>query len=184
MDTNIVNSVYSTLKDGTEKIAKNIVEREKLEGKIQSGRYSAEALRTEIYPKRDALKQKIKEDSAAALQAAKSLIDQYQADIETMNDLDPAEITDDIKLLQAGIHLLPRDIQAILRRNSGNKTMLQLALRYAKQNDIDTGGTFFVGGERERENAKNLSELVNIYSHWIDTPDGLKMLDEFFNVEG
>lgn len=178
--TNIVEAVYSSLRDSTEKIVKAATERDALEAKIKEGRYSSQALRDEIYPRADVLRARVRDDITDALATAHGLVKEYEADIATMNDLDPAEITDDIKLLQAGVPLLPNDIKAILRRNSTNRTMTQIALRYAQEHNIDTGGTFYIGGEAERETAKNLHNMIDLYAKYLDRQDGPEMLDRFF----
>ena len=184
MDNNIKMTVYGVLKDGTKKISETVSELDKLEEKIRSGRYSSGTLKDEIYPARDRLRARIRDDSAETIRAAKHHIEQYRQDAALLNDLDPSEITDDIKLLQAGISLHPNDIQAILRRNANNRTMLQLTLRYAAEHNIDTNGTFYVGGEAELESAKNLDGIVNIYADRIQQPDAMTLLDKFFGVEG
>lgn len=181
MENNIVRDVYESLKSSTKEIGKVVLERDRLEEKIKSGRYTREALQSEIYPELDRLKARVRDGVTDALAAARGLVKQYEADIETLNDLDPAEITDDIKLLQAGVPLLPNDIKAILRRNSTNRTMTQLALRYAAEHGINTGGVFYIGGQQEAETAKNLYNLIDIYAKYIDKPDGVEMLNKFFS---
>ena len=180
MDNNIVQTVYDTLAEATKEINPVIAQREDLEGKIRSNRYSSQALRDEIYPQRDALKRKIEGACSAAISKAKALVQQYRQDAAELDNLDPADITDDIKLFQSGIVLLPRDIQAILKRNANNRTMTQIALRYAQEHDIDMKGTFYIGGEAERQNADNLDTLIHYYEKWIDKGNGLEMLDKFF----
>lgn len=129
------------------------------------------------------MNQQIKAQSEKAIQAAKALVAKYRADAEKRNNLDPAELTDDVKLFQTGIPLLPRDIQAILERNSGNRTMTQLALRYAKEHGIETGGTNYTGGEAERQTANALDEIIRYYSRWIDKRNAKDVLRRFFNME-
>ncbi len=184
MDNNIVQTVYNTLEAHTEEIGKTIAERDKLEGKIKSGRYTRQALEKEVYPKRDELRRKVQDDSAAAIQAAKALVEQYRQDAARMNDLDPSQLTDDIKLMQGGIPLVPRDIMAILERNKDNRTMTQIALRYAKEHNIDTGTTYYMGGQQEEETARNLDGILKYYARWIDKPNAKQMLDRFFGVRG
>lgn len=184
MDKNIVKTVYATLQKRADEIGKATAERDKLEEKIKSGRYSQQTLNAEIYPKRDAMRHEIRNSTDNAIKEAKALIEQYRKEADALNDLDPAEITDDIKLLQAGIPLLPRDIQAILKRNSSNRTMTQLALRYAKEHGIDTGGTIYVGGQQEAEIARNLEELLYYCAKYLDKPDAKQMIDKFFNLTG
>lgn len=183
MDTNIMQTVYKALEASTAEIGKTLAERDSLEEKIKSGRYSSQTVQKEFHPKRDALNQRIKADSEKAIQAAKSLVEKYRTDAEKLDTLDPAELTDDIKLFQTGIPLLPRDIQAILERNSGNRTMTQLALRYAKEHKIETGGTNYIGGEAERQTANNLDGIIRYYSRWIDKRNAKDVLRRFFNVE-
>lgn len=180
MDNNIVQTVYSTLETRTDEISKDIAERDKLEEKIKSGRYSPQALKDDIYPKRDALRRKIQDASAGAIQEAKNLVEQYRQDAAKLNNLNPAELTDDVKLLQSGITLLPRDIQGILERNKGNRTMTQIVLRYAKEHDIDTGGTFYIGGQQEEQTARGLDTILLYYKNWIDKPNAKEMLTKFF----
>ena len=180
MDNNIVQTVFDSLEADTTEINKTKAEHAALEAKIKEGRYSNQTLQKEIYPKRDALKRKIADDSARAIEKAKGLVAQYREDAERLNDLDPSAITDDIKLLTAGVPLLPRDINAILERNKDNRTMTQLALRYAKEHNIDMKGTFYVGGEAEKQNANNLDTLIYYYSRWIDKENAHEMLRKFF----
>ena len=184
MTQNIVKDVYTTLQKRAEEIGKAVAERDKLEEKIKSGRYSSQTLNTEIYPKRDALQREIRNSTDNAIKEAKALIEQYRKDADALNDLNPAELTDDIKLLQAGIPLLPRDIQAILKRNSSNRTMTQLALRYAEEHKIDTHGTFYIGGQQEKETADTLDGLLFYVEKYLDKPDAKEMINKFFNMNG
>lgn len=183
MDTNIFQTVYQSLEKSTNSISRSVAERERLEARIKSGRYTQQAIQQELTPQLEALKKQIAADSEKAIRDAKTLVEKYRADAEKLNNLDPAELTDDIKLFQTGIPLLPRDIQAILERNSGNRTMTQLALRYAKEHGIETGGTNYVGGEAERQTANNLDGIIRYYSRWIDKRNAKDVLRRFFNVE-
>lgn len=182
MDNNIVQTVYDSLEAATTEIDKTRSEYAALEKKIKEGRYSNQTLQKEIYPKRDELKRKIEGDCARAIKAAHDSIATYRADAEALSDLDPSAITDDVKILQAGVSLTARDIQAIINRNPDNRTMIQIALRYAKEHNIDMKGTFYVGGEAEKETARNLDGIVDYYARWIDKENNLDMLNRFFNV--
>ena len=181
MDNNIVQSVFDSLDADTTEIGKTVAEYEELETKIKDGYFGNQALKDEIYPKRDALKSKIRTDSANAMKKAKGLVEQYRQDAEKLNDLDPSAITDDIRLLQAGVALNARDINAILDRNKDNRTMTQLTLRYAKEHDIDVK-TIYVGGQAEAETARNLDGIIGYYEKWIDKKDAKNILRKFFNV--
>lgn len=180
IDGNIIENVYDTLSTHTEKIGSAIAERDSLEEKIKAGRYSPQALRDEIYPQRDELNRKIENMTAAAFKEAESQIAQFRQDVAESNRLDPADLTDDVKLLQPGIILTPEDIQGMIKRNEDNRTMLQVILRYAQQNNIDTGNLLYVGGQQEEETAQNLEGILYYYKKWINEPKALEMLDQFF----
>lgn len=181
MDNNIVQTVYDSLEAATTEIDKIRSEYAAIDAKIGAGRYSYDTLQKEIYPKRDELRMKIHNESDRAIASAKELVNQYRQDAAKLNNLNPADITDDIKLLQAGIPLLERDVLAILERNQGNRTMTQLVLRYAEEHGIDTK-TYYIGGQAEEETAKSLDDILFYYAKWIDKDNAHDMLRRFFNV--
>ena len=180
----ITNKVYNSLKESTAEIAGKCAEYDRLVEKAKSGRYSQEALTKEIYPKRDALKREIADDSARALEKATALVRDYQEEMRRADNLNPADITDDVKLFTAGIKLKARDIQGIIERNQGNATMLQIALRYAEENGVDMGSNrpLYIGHSQQIQGGENLIGVINIYGRWINTPRAAEMLDKFFNV--
>ena len=181
MDDNIIQSVYNSLYEGTEGVSKDIADYNAVTADIDSGRFSEVAIREELFPKKTELKTKIEHDSAAVIKNAQALIDQYRADAAELNNLNPADITDDIKLLQSGVTLLPRDIQAILKRNEGNRTMTQMALRYAQEHNIETG-QYYVGVQQEEQTARKLEEILKYYEKYIGQPDADKVLNRFFGI--
>lgn len=182
MDNNIVQTVYDALEASTDEISKTIAERDRLEEEIRQNRYSSQALKTEIYPKRDELRRNVRNACESAIQEARNLVANYRKDAADLENLDPAQLTDDIKLLSPGIVLLPRDIQGMIERNRDNKTMLQIILRYCKENDIDTGGTYYIGGQQEEETARGLDTIISYYAKWIDKPNARDMLNKFFHL--
>ena len=72
------------------------------------------------------------------------------------------------------------EIANILKRNAGNRTMTQIVLRYAKEHNIDTGGTYYIGGQQEEETARGLDTIISYYAKWIDKPNAKDMLTKFF----
>lgn len=179
---NIVETIYNTMDSHIDEIGKAIAERDALEEKIKSNRYTPEVMKSEMYPKRDELRRKVESLCDTAFKDAKDHIAKYRADVADSNRLDPSQLTDDVKLLQPGIKLTPADIQGMIKRNENNRTMLQIILRYAEENDIDTGGTLYVGGQVEEETARNLESILKYFEHWIDKPNAREMLNKFFQV--
>lgn len=181
MDNNIINSVYESLKESTPGVVEAAAEYNAIEDKIKSNRYSRDTLNNEIYPKRDMLRESLETKTSDALKKARGLVEQYRQDAADRETLNPAELTDDIKLLQSGISLNTKDIKGMLKRNTNNRTMSQIILRYAADHNIDTGGVIYVGGEAEAETAKHLDEIISIYGKWINQPNAQETLDEIFN---
>lgn len=179
---NIIETVYDALKESTKEVQKVVEEKAQLEEKVKAGRYSAETVQNEIKPRIDDLKRKTKSLSEQAIADAAALVSKYRDEIEERYCLDPGELNDDIKLLQAGIPLSVRDVQAILRRNENNRTMTTLALRFAEQHDlkIEHSYTFERELKAARDTADALDQVLTYYPNWIGTDRAFTMLDKFF----
>lgn len=180
----VTANVYNSLKESTAEIAGKRAEYEALVAKANSGRYSTKVLSKEIYPKRDALKRELADDSAKALEKATALVREYQEEMRRADNLNPADITDDVKLFTAGIKLKARDIEGIIERNKGNATMIQIALRYAEENGVDMGHNrpLYIGHSQQIQGGEHLINVIHTYGRWINTPKAAEMLDKFFNV--
>lgn len=178
----IVQDVYNSLEASTKEVQTLATEKNELEEKVKTGRYSAETVNQEIKPRIDDLKRKMKTLTDQAIADAAALVSKYRDEIEERYCLDPGELNDDIKLLQAGIPLSVRDIQAILRRNENNRTMTTLALRYAEQHDlkIEHSYTFERELKAARDTADVLDQVLTYYPNWIGTDRAFTMLDKFF----
>lgn len=175
----IENDVYSLLKERTEQAAAVSTNLSAVNAEIKSGRYTSEALK-EYYDKQSDLRGKLNSIVEGADRDARQLVAAYQDKLRDEDCLDPKELTDDVKLLSSGLPLLPRDLKMILERNKGNRTMLQLTLRYAKQHDIDLG-TYYTGNEQKIKDANNLLTTIGLYtSHWMKENNAATMLDRFF----
>lgn len=177
----IDKTIFEILDARADEIAADVSERDALDVLIRSGRYKQEYIQNDLFPKRSALQQKIRNASDAAINEAKALVNQYRQDTLNRNRLDPAEMTDDVKLLAPGIVLEQRDIIGMLERNAGNRTMTQIILRYAKEHDFETG-LHFDDGHAEAEHAKDLEGVISLYAKWIDKPKAKQMLRTFFQV--
>ena len=183
MDENIIQTVYETLDSRTDEIIGMASQVNELDRKINSGRYSQRTIDNELTPKMNELQDAYEKACKNALDEARIAIQQYRDDNARANQLNPAELTEDVKLLQSGIVLKPRDIEGMLERNVGNRTMTQVILRYAEENKIDIGRTYYTGGQEEEETARNLDNIIYYYARWIDKPNAKEMLNKFFGVQ-
>lgn len=183
MDNNIIETVYNSLDAKTDDIIGMGVQCKEIDKKINSGRYSQKTIDTELKPKLFEANQKYRKACDDALNEARELVAQYRADAAEEDKLNPAELTDDVKLMQSGIILKPRDIEGMLKRNEGNKTMTQIILRYAEENKIDTGRVHYIGAQEYEETARGLDQIIHYYGRWIDKPNSKEMLRKFFGID-
>jgi len=182
----ITNDVYTALLNSTQEIQKGVQEQTELEEKAASGRYSAETVKNEIRPRIDVLRRQTRKLSEQAIESARGLVATYRAKIDARNDLDPSEITDDIRLLQCGVPLTARDVEAILKRSENNHTMQMLAIRYAEQHDLRIEHcpfTFELETKAARDRADALDQTLLYYQNWIDKKNAVEMLNRFFAVK-
>lgn len=180
--SDITQEIYEYLSGKTDEVNGLIRTSEAIEEKIRSGRYSDAVIKQELIPQRDDLKIEIKEKSESAIRDARAKVSEYRQQVQAENTLNPADLTDDIKLLRAGITLTADDLRAMLDRNSENKTMVQVVLRYAKEHNIDLG-VYYTGGDAEKATADELDNILSYYADWIGKPDAGDVLDKFFGVK-
>lgn len=177
----IVSDVYDVLRERTREANQVREELTAVEEKIDSEKYSKLGV-SELQLERNALKQKINGICNSALIESNKIVSDYQEQLRNEDCLNPSELTDDVRLLSAGIPLLPRDVKAILERNKNNRTMTQLALRYAKEHDLDIGAQY-IGNQEKIEAAEGVNYAANVYtSHWMKTDMAEEMLDKLFEA--
>ena len=132
---------------------------------INSDSYSANYKRTEVQPKINRLHKLIDEEQTRVMKSVNEECAAYINELRNADALDPDQITDDLKLLQTGIKLRRRDIDALLRRNADNGTMQLLILRYCHDNDIETG-IHFRGHEPIVNEVSSIPYTVEVVMRW------------------
>lgn len=172
----IIDNVYNLLNERTDAIGATVAEFEKLDGDLKAGIYSA-SKSAELGRHRDALRSKIVSSSDAAIEEARSIVQNYRDEVEASYDLNPADLNDDLRLLQIGIPLQPRDVYAILERNRSNKTMTAITVRYAREHGIDVSA-YRVGGD-EMKVADALETVLLYFATHIAEPNAKNMLDRY-----
>ena len=177
----IEQTVYDGLKKALAGIAAPLEKIQYLEGEIKSGFYNDVGVRhmnAQITDLRIQRRRAINE----ALNAAKAQVNAYREYVEKRGRLDPAQLTDDIKLLQPGIVLTDRDFIGMMERNAGNSTMEQAILRAAKERGIDIGMNYTEIDEQRR--ADEMNDVIHYFERWIDNDKAGAMLDKFFGKYG
>ena len=148
-----------------QKLREKIRELERLN---KSGTYSAQGI-AENNQKIRELTGQIEGLRASGKSAVEDLCNRYESELMEADSLKGEEMTDDAKLLTAGVPLDKRDLESMLERNKGNRTMLQLALRYAKANNIDLGLTY-VGNSETIESLKSIPYTAEVTMKWDENP--------------
>lgn len=180
MDSETATKFYEILESGTTAIHNGVSEYNAMDEKINSDLYAEKLKKDEFIPKRAELKNQYEKAYNTMLSDAYAFIDEYESAIRDMDVLHPEEITDDIKLLQSGIKLKERDINSMLSRNEGNRTMQQLILRYAEDNGIETGTVYREALGEKTQEINNMRMIVDAYKKYVYDENALDVLQRFF----
>jgi len=178
-DVTFSAAVVDSLTETTDKVQGLVKKAAEIDTEIKSGKYSPAGV-TELRNRAYSIRREIDTAKEAGFTAARAIVNGYAAEIEKADRLDPAEITDDVKLLTAGVPLLKRDIIGMLERNADNRTMTQVILRYAKEHNIEVGAAYVDTSEHAR-NVENVNGIISIYERWIDKDNAYEMLKKMFS---
>lgn len=159
------NQVNGVVKEGLKNLQDLSAQLDDVSKAISSGKYSEKYIRE----KQDSIKRQMKEVRANANKEAKRICDEYTDELRAQDDLDPSLLTEDVKLLHAGVKLTKRDITAMLNRNADNHTMTQVILRYCEENGIDTGGVYYVGNKPIIDNVSTVPYTAEVALRWSDS---------------
>ena len=159
--------VNSTIEDLTE-----FDKQEKaIQDKIKSNRYTAKAVQTELQPELATIRRNRetrREDGVAAVRARAS---EYIAELRKADQLNPDNLTDDIKLLQSGVALSADDLATLFDRNAGNSTMQKLITDFAKQHNRDIQRYYRPANADLIKGVENIPEVMRIVLKWHNKPD-------------
>lgn len=178
---NIRDQIVNFLKERTEEIQAYSAEIRKLEDRKKNDHLDAAYIAHEIDPKIGELRWKRGSVRDVAEANLRKMAEAYRDQVRNSHRLEGGELTDDAKLFSFPGLLTPEDIDAIMDRNQGNHTMLQLAVRYANQNNLKINRVYDSGKQAEINNVDNLEGAGKIYlDHWVDKDNASEMLTRFF----
>lgn len=162
----IRNLVTSTIEDLNEfeKQAKAI------DAKIKSGKYSNETVQKDLMPQMQDIKRKMEMRREVGCSAVRTRADEYIAELRAADQLNPDNLTDDIKLLQAGVALSADDLETLFDRNAGNSTMQKLIVDYAKQHDRDIGRSYRPLHADLMRSVDSIPEAMGVAIKWHNKP--------------
>lgn len=176
----VMRDVYETLKRGAAEIAPKLERANKLNDEINSGRFSNDVNREKLL-EMQGIRGEIRRDAERYEREANEHISACIEEVHKATELHPEDLTDDLKLLNAGVLLTERDIVDMLERNARNKTMEALIFRYAGEHGISTGGYVFDNLLSSIPGIESMRDTVRLYvDHWISTDKAIEMLNKFF----
>ena len=111
-------------------------DKKKLENEMKSSKFQQSYIKKEMLPMIEGKNRAIEERKAAANKQIKALADDYISELNEANELRGEDLTDDAKLLTAGVKLTGRELEKLFDRYGDNPTMQQIVHRYADENNI------------------------------------------------
>ena len=180
----IKQQVVSMLKERTAEIQQTMAEIKKLEDRKKNDHLDFNYIQREIDPKIGDLRVRKNNQIDSAWVALRNMTEAYREQVRNSHRLEGGELTDDAKLFSFPGLLKQEDIEAIMDRNDGNHTMLQLAERYAEQNGIKINRVYDSGKAAEINAVNDLEGVGNIYlRHWVTQDNAVEMMTRFFGDE-
>lgn len=155
-------NLTDTVKAGLEDIKGARAELKRAEQAISSGVYSAEYVTDTLRPQVAELRKRIEKTVIDTEKKAGAVIKEHAGEVRAGDMLNPAALTDDVKLLAPGIILKERDLVGMLERNEGNATMTQIILRYAEQNGFEDLGVRYSGNRSLADQIESMERTVGL----------------------
>lgn len=183
----IFKAVRASLHTSAQEIRELNEKIKEIDKKIESKRYSDYYIRSSLEPERAKLRKEIEKAKEAASKRASDLLNEAIAEYRRMDDLDPSQLTDDVKILDLGrlFALTEKDLLAIIARDPANVTMRQVVTRYAAEHDIDLGKEMkYFGHAQEIRSLTEFRDTVSMYfPSWAEKPNVDAMIEEAFAGE-
>lgn len=169
------NDFYLELKKTVDEAIKalneNAAKADALEQKILSNRYRPNVVENEFKPAIAEIRKAMQEIQTKASARISGLSQEYINELSYSQQLRGEQLTDDAKLLSAGVKLSQNDIEMLFDRHAGNDTMQRLFYEYAHANDIPINRAY-------RPTNADLIDAINAVPtisekviKWYDRPD-------------
>lgn len=160
----IVNSVIEDLNEFDK-------QEKAIENKIKSKRYSPKVAETELKPKLTNIKKSRETRREDGVSAVRTRTEEYIAELRKADQLNPDNLTDDIKLLQSGVALSADDLAMLFDRNTGNSTMQKLISDFAKQHNRDIQRYYRPTNAELIQSVEKVPYTMQVVLKWHNKPD-------------
>lgn len=180
----LTTGIYSSLIYEHSQLRELESENEGDEMLIKSGKYTGDGI-SEIQEEIRSRTRRIEEAKAKLETTLNSKIDGFVSTCTPV--LNPAEITDDAKLLTCGVTLKADELEALMERNKGNFTMETILLRYAEEHSIDSVDlrtkyqkSFILNDIKSIANGER--ERIKYALKYLGKPNGKDVINRFYGV--
>lgn len=160
----IVNSVIEDLNEFDK-------QEKAIENKIKSKRYSPKVAETELKPKLTNIRKNRETRREDGVSAVRTRTEEYIAELRKADQLNPDNLTDDIKLLQSGVALSADDLAMLFDRNTGNSTMQKLISDFAKQHNRDIQRYYRPTNAELIQSVEKVPYTMQVVLKWHNKPD-------------
>lgn len=162
------DKVKKTVDEGFTEYKEKLKKYNELKKEREEGHFSLEYLNNDILPKMNGLRQEMRSTQEKTLEKVRELTEEIKNEISKSDQIKPEELTEDVKLLQGGLSLREKDIEGIIERNENNRSMIQLALRYAEEHNLKVD-TLYISGESELRQFDEIGNAIGTVVKWFDT---------------
>lgn len=183
----ITGQVRNSLHTSAQEIRELNEKVKEIDSKIQSNRYSDYFIKSNLEPERAKIRKEIEKAKEAAIKRASDIVDRAINEYQSMDELNPEALTDDVKILDLGrlFTLTEKDLLTIIARDPENTTMRQIVTRYAAEHDLDLGKEVkYFGHAQEIRRLTEFRDTVAMYfPGWAENPNVDAMIEEAFAGE-
>ena len=142
-----------------------------IEDKIKSNKYSQNTVQNELRPELTNIRRNREAKRESGVSAVRSKVNEYIEELRKADQLNPDNLTDDIKLLQSGVALSADDLTMLFDRNAGNSTMQKLITDFAKQHNRDIQRHYIPANVDLIKSVECIPEVSRIVIKWHNKPD-------------
>ena len=130
----------------------------------------------------DKLQSELKEIQSEYMKAVQQHVERYRKDVMAADALDGSKVTDDAKLLSGAFKLTLSDLDGMMERAAGNRTMEKLIYNYAEEHGmgLKLGRPFYTAEQK----AAAAEEFLTLYARKVCArPEYYDIwgTDEYFN---
>ena len=177
---NLNSDIKRFLRGKRIELEKLVDERQKIKDQLEDDRLDVVYKQNVLMPKHGEIRHKINLKKAEVDSAVKQMTEQAKQQVFALNDIKGEDLTEDAKLFSCGVKLSEKDVEKIIDRNGNNPTMIQLSLRYAKENGLKVQRVYN-NHSAEMKACDDQYSIAHLYiDHWIDKDNSADMLEKFY----